>query len=301
MLKDIKYDIKNNKNLIIMSLIGILWVILFRYLPMWGVLTAFKRYNLYKGFWASEWIGFKYFHQFFTDMYFTRLLRNKILLSFYSILWGFPAPIILALLLNELKDGPFKRISQTISYLPHFISTVIIVGLMMQILASDGVVNKLIVLLGMEKINFFMEPKYFRTLYISSGIWQSVGWSSIIYLAAISGIDPQLYDAADIDGANKLRKARHITLPGISNTIVVLLILSIGSLLSVGFEKVYLLQNPAIYETSDIISTYVYRRGIIDGEFGYATAIGLFNSLVSFILLVFSNTLSKKYFDKGLY
>ncbi|NMB98195.1 MAG: sugar ABC transporter permease [Clostridiaceae bacterium] len=284
-----------------MSIIGIIWVILFKYFPMWGTLTAFKRYNLYKGFWASEWVGFKYFQQFFTDIYFTRLMRNTFLLGLYNIIWGFPIPIIFALLLNEVKDGPFKRISQTISYLPHFISTVVIVALMMQLLSSDGVINKLFEFLGMQKINFFMEPKFFRTLYISSGIWQSVGWNSIIYLASIAGIDPQLYDAANIDGANGLHKIIHITLPGISNTIVVLLILNIGSFLSIGFEKVYLMQNPAIYETSDIISTYVYRRGIIEANFGYATAIGLLNSVVSFILLVISNSLSKKCFDKGLY
>jgi putative aldouronate transport system permease protein len=292
--KDIRYDIKKNRGLVIMSIIGIIWVILFKYFPMWGTLTAFKRYNLYKGFWASEWVGFKYFQQFFTDIYFTRLMRNTFLLGLYNIIWGFPIPIIFALLLNEVKDGPFKRISQTISYLPHFISTVVIVALMMQLLSSDGVINKLFEFLGMQKINFFMEPKFFRTLYISSGIWQSVGWNSIIYLASIAGIDPQLYDAANIDGANGLHKIIHITLPGISNTIVVLLILNIGSFLSIGFEKVYLMQNPAIYETSDIISTYVYRRGIIEANFGYATAIGLLNSVVSFILLVISNSLSKK-------
>lgn len=299
--QNLKYDLKFNKALLLMSLPGILWLIIFRYVPMYGVLIAFKKYSLFKGFFESEWVGLRYFKQFFEDPYFFRLIKNTFLLGVYDLLWSFPAPIILALLLNELRIEKFKKFTQTVTYMPYFISTVIIVGILQSMFASDGVVNQIIQMLGKEAIAFFNEAKYFRTLYISSGIWAGVGYGSIIYLAAITGIDPELYEASKIDGASRLQNIFYITLPSIIPTITVLLILRIGSVLSVGFEKVFLMYSPATYETADVISTYVYRKGIQDQNFSFATAVGLFNSIISLVLLTSSNYFSKKVLKESLW
>lgn len=299
--QNLKYDLKFNKALLLMSLPGILWLIIFRYVPMYGVLIAFKKYSLFKGFFESEWVGLRYFKQFFEDPYFFRLIKNTFLLGVYDLLWSFPAPIILALLLNELRIEKFKKFTQTVTYMPYFISTVIIVGILQSMFASDGVVNQIIQMLGKEAIAFFNEAKYFRTLYISSGIWAGVGYGSIIYLAAITGIDPELYEASKIDGASRLQNIFYITLPSIIPTITVLLILRIGSVLSVGFEKVFLMYSPATYETADVISTYVYRKGIQDQNFSFATAVGLFNSIISLVLLTSSNYFSKKILKESLW
>ncbi len=287
-----------------MSLPGVLWFLIFAYLPMWGIVIAFTRYNLFGGLFQSQWIGWMNFQQWFRDPYFFRLMRNTIVLNVYGLIFGFPAPIILALLLNEVRLNKFKRVVQTISYLPHFISTVVIVG-MLKIFFSpgnSGIVNMFIKdILGMEAINFFARPEWFRTLFIGSGIWQGVGWGSIIYLAAISGISPELYESATIDGARRLQKIRYITIPCIAPTISILLILNVGGMLSIGFEKVYLMYSPATYETADVISTYVYRMGIQGGRFGFGAAVGLFNNIIAAFLLLFTNYSAKKMGNESLW
>lgn len=219
----------------------------------------------------------------------------------YETIFAFPAPIILALVLNEVRNEVFKRFSQSISYLPYFISTVITVGILFKFASTDGILNNILEFLGLPAQNFFGNPDWFRTLYVSSGIWQGVGWGSIIYLAALTGIPLDRYEAAMIDGANRFRRIWHITLPGILPTIMILFILNIGSMLTVGFDKVFLMYNPAIYETADVISTYVYRRGVQGFDFSYATAVGLFNSVVSFILLVFANHVSRRFGQNSLW
>lgn len=294
---NLKYDCKYNKALLLMSLPGLIWLLIFKYIPMYGVLVAFKDYSLFKGFFASKWVGFKYFIQFFKDPFFFRLIKNTFLLGLYNMLWSFPAPIILALILNEVKNKKFQKFTQTVTYLPYFISTVVIVGIMKSMFASDGVVNHVL----NTSTPFFNEAGAFRTLYISSDIWSTIGYGSIIYLAAITGIDPQLYEAAKIDGASRLQNIIYITIPAIIPTITVLLILRIGSVLSVGFEKVFLMYSPATYSTADVISTYVYRKGIQDQNFSFATAVGLFNSIISLILLTTSNYFSKKTMNESLW
>jgi len=266
----------------------------FQYVPMYGITIAFKDYNIADGILGSEWAGLKHIYNFVNDPFFYRIIRNTLLINIYELIFAFPAPIILALLLNEVRSPFFKRFTQSISYLPHFISTVITVGILMKLASTDGVINHLLAFLGLPEQNFFGDAGWFRTLYIGSGIWQSVGWASIIYLAALTGIPDDLYEAARIDGAGRFQQIGYITLPGIMPTIVIIFILNIGSMLSVGFEKVYLMYNPAIYETADVISTYVYRRGIQGMDYSYAAAIGLFNAVIAFILLISANSASKR-------
>ena len=227
--------------------------IIFHYLPMYGIVIAFKDFRAGLGILGSPWAGLKYFRQFFESYYFLRLIRNTFLINLFDLFWGFPAPIILALLLNELRSNSFKRVVQSISYLPHFISVVITVGFIVDFFSHKGLINNFLSMFGMTPINFLIEPSWFRTLYIGSGIWQGIGWGSIIYLAAISGIDPGLYEAATIDGAGRFRKISAITIPSIMPTIVILLIFRIGGMMSVGFEKVFLMYNPSTYETADVI------------------------------------------------
>ncbi|GMQ59166.1 ABC transporter permease subunit [Vallitalea sediminicola] len=294
--------IKKQKYLLLLLLPGLLYYIIFRYIPMYGVLIAFKKYDFRLGIWGSPWVGLKYFEQFVFGPYFWRLVKNTFLLSFYDLIFGFPIPIIFALLLNEIKSKKFKSTVQTISYLPHFISVVIVVGLLKTMLSPNGgAINNIIEFLGGQQINFFMEKNWFRTLYVSSGIWQGFGWGSIIYLATMAGINPQLYEAARMDGAGRFKCMWHVTLPGIKPTIVVLLILRLGRILSVGFEKVILMYNPKIYETADIISTYVYRYGILKANYSFGTAVGLMNSLVALMLIVITNKISKKVSDTSLW
>lgn len=242
-------------------------VLIFSYLPMYGVLIAFKNFTIIKGVWGSPWVGFKWFKLFFDNPMWWRLMRNTVLLGFYSLLFGFPAPIILALLLNEIKFNPLKRTIQTISYLPHFISIVIIVGMLKELASLNGLFNNLIVRFGGESILFFSESEWFRPLYVVSGIWQNIGWGAIIYLAALSGIDPELYESAVIDGANRFRRAMHITIPSILPTISILFILRIGGILSADFQKVLLMYNALTFETADIIATFVYREGILNARY----------------------------------
>ncbi|MDR1902445.1 MAG: ABC transporter permease subunit [Treponema sp.] len=296
------YDVKHNKWLLAMSLPGIVMVVLFRYLPMGGLAMAFQNYSLFLGISGSEWIGFTNFVRFFSDPYFFRILKNTFLLGLFDILWSFPAPILLALMLNEITAKRFKKITQTITYLPYFISVVIIVGIMRSIFGNEsGVINTAIAALGGDVIAFFNETRWFRPLYIGSGIWQNVGYGSILYLAAITGIDPQLYEAAKIDGASKIACIFKITLPCMIPTIAVLFTLRIGSVLSVGFEKILLMYSPAIYSVGDVISTYVYRMGMINQDYGYAAAVGLFNSVVAVLFLLFGNWTSRRLFDESLW
>jgi putative aldouronate transport system permease protein len=269
---------------------------------MYGIVIAFKNYNIYTGINDSPWVGFKYFKEFFSSIFFWRLIRNTLLISLYGLVFGFPAPIILALLFNELKDGVFKRSTQTISYLPHFVSTVIIVSMFVQFLSpSRGLVNNIISMFGGEKVYFLGDPKYFRSLYTMMGIWAGVGWGTIIYLAAMTGIDPELYEAAIIDGCGHLRQVWHITLPCISSTIIIMLIFKVGQLLSVGAESIILMYNPAIYETADVISTYVYRRGLVEAQYSFAAAVGLFNSIAGLILITGTNAIAKKFSETSLW
>lgn len=284
-----------------MLLPGLIGFFIFSYLPMYGLVIAFQRYNIVAGFFNSPWVGFKHFLAFFDDPYFFRLIRNTVLLSGYSLIFGFPVPIIFALLLNELRNRKFKRFVQAVSYLPHFLSLVIVIGILYSLVSYDGVINNAIESLGFERINFRAESQFFRPLYIISGIWQQTGWESIVYLAAITGVNPELYEAAEIDGGNRFHKMRYVTLPGISPTIIVLLILRIGKLLNVGFEKVYLMYSPMVYDRADIIATYVFRRGIEGGQYSYAAAVSLFNSVLAVILLTAANRISKRTSDNYLW
>ncbi|WP_127583592.1 ABC transporter permease [Paenibacillus koleovorans] len=280
----------------------LLYYVIFHYVPMYGVTIAFKNFRPVDGILGSDWVGFKHFEQFFQSLYFGRLLRNTLLISLYSLFWGFPVPIAFALLLNELKDRVFKRAVQTISYLPHFISIVVVAGMIIAFTHPiDGVVNILLVKLGLQPISFITEPGWFRTLFVSSGIWQQFGWGSIIYLAAIAGINPQLYEAAEMDGAKRRHKMLYITLPGILPTVIILFILNVGNLMDVGFEKVLLLYSPMTYETADVIGTFVYRRGIVSADFSFAAAVNLFNNVINIILLITVNRISRRLTDTSLW
>lgn len=278
------------------------YYVVFHYLPIVGTLIAFKDYSPRLGVLGSPWVGLANFQEFFHSFYFGRLLRNTILLSLYTLLWGFPVPIIFALLLNELRSQLLKRTVQTISYLPHFISAVVIAGMIVTFLSpDDGIVNNLRGLLGFSAVNFMSDPGYFRSIYVGSEVWQTFGWGAIIYLAALAGVDPNLYDSADVDGAKRWQKVVYITLPSIVPVMVILLILNAGNLMSVGFEKVLLLYNPATYETADVIQTYVYRRGIVSSDYGLAAAIGFFNSLINLVLLLTVNWIARRRSETSLW
>lgn len=294
-------DFKANKFKYLIALPVVIYLFLFAYRPMYGVIIAFKDYRPSLGIWNSPWVGLKHFRAFFTDIYFVRLLTNTVSISLLNILFGFPAPIIFALLLNEIRSTAYKRTIQTISYMPHFISTVVICGIIQSFCLSDGVFNDMIVLLGGTRSSLLANPKLFRPIYVASGIWQQLGWNSIIYLAALTSIDQELYEAARIDGASRFQQALHITIPGIMPTIVMLFILRMGSVLSVGYEKILLLYQPMTYETADVISTYVYRKGILEGGWSFSTAVGLFNSAVNIFFLVATNAISKKVSDIGMF
>lgn len=274
---------------------------MFCYKPMYGALIAFQNFSPRLGFWGSEWIGFDNFVNFFTSPDFPRLLKNTLTISITSLIFGFPAPILLALFLNEVKNMRVKKFVQTTTYLPHFISVVVVCGMVKIFVSQRGIVGLLVEALTGNSSNLLMNPKLFLPIYVISGIWQSVGWDSIIYLAALSGVDSEQYEAADIDGAGRFAKMFYITFPSIQPTIITLLILSLGNVMSVGYEKVMLLYNPAIYQTSDVISTYVYRLGFETQNWGFSTAIGLFNSVCNMLLIVCANAISKKYKNVSLW
>lgn len=297
----ISSDIKRNKYIYLMVLAVVVWYVIFCYVPMYGTVIAFKKYSVGLGIFKSSWVGIDNFTAFFRDVNSWRIIKNTLLISIYDILWGFPAPIILALLLNEVKNKFFKRTVQTLTYLPYFISTVVVCGIIVDFTSSSGLINQLISSFGFEKTNLLSQSGLFRTIFISTNIWQSIGWNSIIYLAALSNIDPGLYEAAVMDGAGKWKQLIHITLPSLTSTIMVLLILRMGSIMSIGFEKIILLYNPLTYETADVISSYVYRRGLLNADYSYSTAIGLFNSVINLLFLVGANWLSKKYTENSLW
>lgn len=286
-------ELRLSGHLYLMVLPGVLGFLLFHYVPMYGIIIAFKQYDLILGFDGSPWVGLKHFQSFFADPYAVRVVKNTLLLGLYSLLFGFWPPILLALLLNELTSKRWKKFFQSVSYLPHFIAMVVVVGMLMELLGANGPVNLLLGSLGMEPVAFFNESSYFRTLFVGSGIWQGIGWGSILYLAALTGIDPELYEASYMDGANRFRRIWHISLPGMLPTITILFILHASDVINIGFEKAYLMSNPAIYEVGDVIQTYVYRRGIIDRNFSYATAVGLLNSVAAFLILYVTNRASR--------
>jgi putative aldouronate transport system permease protein len=292
-------DLRRNKHIYLMLSPVLLYYLVFHYGPMYGAVIAFEDFNPVKGVFGSKWVGLQNFQDFFSSVYFSRLIFNTIAINILDIVFGFPAPIILAILINELQWNPFKRIVQTVTYLPHFISVVVVVGMLFDFFARDGLVNQLIA--TSDPVAFMQSPEWFRQLFVGSGIWQHVGWGSIVYLAAIATIDPQLYDAAKVDGADRFRQIWHITIPGILPTIVILLILRMGSMMTVGYEKIILMYNPLTYETADVISTYVFRRGILQADFSFSAAVGLFNSVINFALLIGANRLSRRLTEHSLW
>lgn len=284
-----------------MMILPMLYFALFKYGPLFGLVIAFKEYNVFQGVWKSDWVGTKYFREFLSDPYFWKLVRNTLLMNLYLIIFFFPAPIALALLLNELKLQKFKKIVQTISYLPHFLSTVVICGMLVNFLTNDGLINRILGGLGFEKIQFLMKPEWFRTIYVSSEIWQGLGWGAIIYLAALTAIDPQLYEAATIDGANRWKQIFHVTIPGIAPVITIMFLLNLGNIMSIGYEKILLLYTGPTYETADVISTFVYRRGLLGSDFSFATAVEFFQSIIVLCFVVTANYISRKVSETSLW
>jgi len=293
-------NVRRDWILILLCLPALTAFIVFYYLPMAGVYMAFTNFKINLGIWGSPFVGLKWFMQFFNSPFFPRLLRNTLTISIYSLLWGFWVPILFAIMLNEVNNKVFKRVAQSVSYFPYFISVVIVVGIMVNMFGlNDGVINNIREDMGLERIEFMKSTPWFRTMYIGSGIWQGFGFSAVIYIGAISSIDPQIYEAAIVDGASRLQRIWHITLPGIIPVAITLFILAVGGMINVGFEKIILMYDPANYEVSDVISTYVYRRGLIGGEYSFGSAIGLFNSVANLILIMSANFISKR--ASGIY
>lgn len=300
--KELLLDISRNKILYLLILPIILWYIIFCYVPMGGILMSFQQFNPAKGILGSKWIGLQHFQDFFHSMYFGRLLRNTITLSILDLLVNFPLAIIFALLLNEVQNKLFKKVVQTASYMPYFISMVVMCGIIVDLTTQGGVISNLVgIFTGVKGQNLLGNANYFRPIYIISNGWQSVGFGSIIYLAALSSVDQEQYEAAVVDGAGRFRQTIHITLPGIASTIIIMLILRMGSLLAVGSEKILLLYSPAIYEKADVISTFVYRKAFEDYNYGFSTAVGLFNSVINTALLLTTNRLSKRYSETSMF
>ena len=287
-------DLRRNAVVYLMLAPVVAYYLIFHYAPMYGAIIAFEDFSPAQGILRSPWIGLENFQEFFGSVYVVRLLRNTLAINVLDIIFGFPAPIILALLLNELTSTRFKRMVQTITYLPHFMSLVVVVGIMIDFLARDGLINSLLGAVGMQATGFMQDANWYWTLYVGSSIWQAVGWGSIIYLAAIANVDPTLYEAAVVDGANRWRQMLHVTLPGIMPMVITLLILRIGMMMSVGYEKTILMYNPSTYDTADVISSYVYRKGVLGMDYGFSAAVGLFNSGINFALLIVANRLSRR-------
>lgn len=301
-LVDIKKDWKKNKAIYFLFLPTLIYFIIWNYIPMTGIVLAFEDYSPRGGVTGSEWIGIANFINFFGTYYFGRLMRNTIVLSVFSMIVNFPAPIILALLLNEMENRYFKKIVQTISYMPYFVSTVVICGIIVDFFSYDGALTDILVNMGLvERRDLMVYKPLFRPVYVFSGTWQGIGYGSIIYLAALSGVDQELYEAAKIDGAGRWKQTLHITLPGIKPTIIIMLILQISGLLNVAMEKVLLLYKPQTYEVADVIMTFVYRRGLLENDYGYSTAVQIFNSVISLLLLLITNAISRKYSETSLF
>lgn len=297
----VKNDFKMNKYLYLMLLPVLIYLFIFSYIPMYGIIIAFKDFKPRMGIMGSPWVGMKYFKEFTSSIFFGRTLKNTIVLSLLNLAFGFGAPIIFALLLNEVRSIRFKKVVQTVTYLPHFITTVIIASLILVFTNSEGFITQIVNFITGHTGSLIGDKNCFRAIYVVSEVWQGFGWGSIVYLAAIAGINSDLYEAARIDGANKFRQIWHVTLPGIMPTIVIMFILAVGGLMGIGWEKAFLLQTPATYETSDIISTFVYRKGFEEMNYSYSTAVNLFNSVINLILLVGANKISQKINDTSLW
>lgn len=292
---------KKNWELYLLLTPVILYFLIFHYFPLYGLQIAFKDFIATKGITGSPWVGFKHFERFFDSYYFWRLIKNTLGIGIFTLAVSFPIPIILALMLNEIKSLRYKKFVQTVIYAPHFLSTVVVVGMLLLFLKTDGLVNQVIQLFGSSSIDFITEPAWFKSLYVFSDVWQTMGWSSIIYIAALAAVDPAQHEAAMIDGASKFKRMIHINIPTIMPTIVILFILNAGSIMAVGFEKVYLMQNDLNMSTSDVISTFVYRSGILDAQYSFSAAVGLFNSFINFIMLIMVNQIAKKVNETSLW
>lgn len=299
--KDIWRRMKKNYVLYLLLLPAVIYIILFHYAPMYGIQMAFRDYIPAKGMWGSNWVGLKHFFNFFHSYYFGRLMKNTLLLSFYQLLAGFPVPILLALVFNYTTLKKLGKFGQTITFMPHFISTVVLVGMLYVFLGTSGIVNQIIKLLGGLEVAFWGEADFFRHIYVWSDVWQNMGWNAVIYITALAGVSPELHEAAIMDGATKMQRIIHVDFPALLPTMVTLLILNTGSVLNVGFEKAYLMQNDINVTVSEIISTYVYKTGLIGAQFSYSTAIGLFNNVINFILLLIVNKASKNVSGTGLW
>lgn len=294
--------IVQNWQLYILILPAFLYFFIFHYIPMYGVQIAFKDFLPSLGIWGSEWVGFEHFTRFFNSYYFWDLIKNTLGISVYELIVGFPLPIILALALNEAKDGLYKKSVQTVTYAPHFISVVVIGGMIIAFLSpTTGIVNHGLELLGFDPIPFMTDPKWFKTIYVMSGVWQSTGWGTIIYLAALSGVDPQQHEAAIVDGASRWQRIWYINIPTIIPTMVILLIMNVGNIMAMGFEKILLLQNPLNLESSNVIATFVYEAGLLDGQYSFAAAVGLFNAVINAILLISVNYIARKTSETSLW
>ncbi|MDQ0897064.1 sugar ABC transporter permease [Paenibacillus sp. V4I7] len=296
-----KRDFLLNKYLYLMMVPVLAYYFVFHYAPMYGALIAFKEYTPNKGILGSSWVGFQHFNDFFSSYYFWRILKNTVIISLYSLCFEFPAPIILAILINELTNKRFQRFVQTVTYMPYFISLIVIAGMIKDFTNNGGLINNFLTYFGFNDTAMLQKPELFRTIYILSEIWQKIGWESIIYLAALMGIDQEQYEAAKMDGANRIKQIWHITLPGILPTIAIMFILRMGNLLNVGFEKIILLYNPSTYDTADVISSFVYRKGLIEFGWSYSSAVGLFNSVINLALLIAANKISKRISENSLW
>lgn len=294
-------EISKNWMLYLMILPVVVYYLLFAYKPMYGALIAFQNYEPAKGMLGSDWVGFKHFSDFFNNYYFWRVLKNTLTISISSIVFTFPAPIILALLMNEVRCSGFKRSVQTITYIPHFISTVVICGMVKTFTSDTGFITLFMEKLGFGRMSLLSNPKAFVPIYIVTTLWQGMGWSSIIYMAALTGVNQELYEAATIDGANRFQQTLNVTLPCIVPTIVTMLILKIGHVMSVGYEKIILLYNELTYETADVISSFIYRKGLQEMSWSFSAAVGMFNSVINFVLIIFSNNISKKISETSLW
>ncbi|HXF60669.1 MAG TPA: ABC transporter permease subunit [Caldilineaceae bacterium] len=299
-------QIKRDRFLYLLAAIPLLYFVIFHYIPMFGIIIAFMDYDPFMGVGAmfdfSNWVGFKHFRNFFSSIFFWNVMQNTLLISLYKLIWGFPIPILLALLINEVRQNWYKRTVQTISYLPHFFSIVVVAGIVKAMLTTQGgLVNQLVVFLGGEPKAFLTDPDLFRSILVTTTVWQTAGWNSIIYLAAMATINPEMYEAATVDGANRFQRMWYITLPSISFAIVITLIFAIGGLLNAGFEQILLLYSPAVYEVADIIDTYVYRAGLLGRQYSFGAAVGLFKSILAMILMVIANQIARKLGQPGLW
>lgn len=299
--KTIMRNFRKYKSLYLLLLPGFIYLVIFKFVPIFGGAIAFMDLDIFGDLSKSQWVGFKHFEKFFSSIYFRRVFGNSIIISGLKIVFEFPVPIILALLMNELRNQRFKKVVQTISYLPHFLSWVVVGALAYIVLSSDGIVNIALNSLGFDTINFLSSEKYFRGVILFTSIWKSAGWGTIIYLAAITGVDAELYEAAICDGAGRLRQTWHITLPAIKSTVIIMLIFRIGHIMEAGFEQIFVMYTPSVYSVSDIIDTYVYREGLRKASYGYATAVGLFKSVINVIFITGANIIAKKSGETGVW